>query len=135
LDNGTTWITGNNVSLSPNAIYNVLYRSTDYVGNVETPKTVVINIDSKPPVTTVTTHLHTIRGVVISLEVDLNASDNLSGVAKTEYSLDHGATWKTGNVLFLCGGTHTILFRSTDVAGNVEKQKSITLSTPLCGGP
>jgi hypothetical protein len=135
LDNGTTWTSGNSVSLSASAIYNILYRSTDFVGNVETPKSIIIKLDTKPPVTTVTTHLHTVRGVPISLEVDLNAFDNLSGVAKTEYSLDHGSTWKTGNVLFLCGGTHTILFHSTDVAGNVEKQKSITLSTPLCGGP
>ena len=135
LDNGTTWTTGNSLSLNASAIYNILYRSTDYVGNVETPKSVVVKLDTKPPVTTVTTHVHALRGVPINLEVDLNPSDNLSGVLKTEYSLDGGSIWITGNVIFLCGGTRTILYRSTDLAGNVEKQKSITLSTPLCGGP
>jgi hypothetical protein len=55
----------------------------------------------------------------------------VSGVATTESSLD-GTTWKFGKVVFLCGGTHTLLFRSTDVAGNVEKPKSITVSAPSC---
>jgi hypothetical protein len=89
-------------------------------------------VDTEPPVTTVNTHVHTLRGVPISLEVDLKAFDNLSGVAKTEYSLDHGSTWKTGNAFFLCGGTYTMLYRSTDVAGNVEKRQSITINAPAC---
>lgn len=135
LDNGATWTTGTSVSLSADAIYNILYRSTDFVGNVETRRSVVVKLDSKQPVTTVTTRPHKIGGVVISLEVDLNAFDNLSGVAATEYSLNHGSTWITGKVLFLCGGSRTVLYRSTDVAGNVEKHKSVTLNTPLCGGP
>jgi hypothetical protein len=132
LDNGTTWTNGTGVSLTANAIYNTLYRSTDYVGNVETPKSITVTLDSKPPVTTGTTHVHSIGGVPISLEVDIRAFDNLSGVAKTEYSLNRGATWNTGNVLFLCGGTRTILFRSADVAGNVERRRSISVSAPLC---
>jgi hypothetical protein len=135
LDDGATWTTGASVSLSASAVHNILYRSTDFVGNAETPKSMVVKLDTKPPVTTASTRLHKIQGVTISLEVDLSAFDNLSGVANTEYSLDHGSTWKAGNVLFLCGGTRTLLFRSTDVAGNVEKRQSITVSTPLCGGP
>jgi hypothetical protein len=135
LDNGTVWTTGNSMSLTVDGVYRIRYRSTDFVGNVETPKSMVVKLDTKPPVTTATTHVHTLQGVPISLEVTLNAFDNLSGVATTEYSLDHGASWRIGKIVFLCGGTRTLLFRSTDVAGNVEKQRSITLSTPLCGGP
>lgn len=135
LDNGAIWTTGTGVSLGASAIYKILYRSTDFVGNVETPKSIIVKLDIKPPGTGVTTHIHTIRGVPVSLEVDLNASDNLSGVSKTEYSLDQGSTWKIGNVVFLCGGSRTMLFRSTDVAGNMEKNRSIFLTTPLCGGP
>ncbi len=135
LDGGAHWNTGTSVSRSASAVYDILYRSTDFVGNVETPKSIIVKLDTKPPVTTASTRLHKILGVTISLELDLSASDNVSGVASTEYSLDHGSTWKTGNVLFLCGGTRTLLFRSTDVAGNVERRQSITVSTPLCGGP
>ncbi len=135
LDDGATWTTGASVSLSASAVHNILYRSTDFVGNAETPKSIGVKLDTKPPVTTASTRLHKILGVTISLEVDLSAFDNVSGVASTEYSLDHGSTWKTGNVLFLCGGTRTLLFRSTDVAGNVERRQSITVSTPLCVGP
>jgi hypothetical protein len=133
LNNGQTWTTGTSVSLRASAIHNILYRSTDFVGNVETPKSIIVKLDSVPPGTYVTTRPHIILGVLISLEVDLNAFDNLSGVAATEYSFDHGATWTIGNRLFRCGGTSTFLFRSIDVAGNVEKRQSITVSTPLCG--
>jgi hypothetical protein len=132
LNDGSNWTTGNSLALTQDGIYQVLFRSTDVAGNVETPSRRDVLIDSTPPVTTVTTHVHSIGGVPISLEVDLNSFDNLSGVAATEYSLDHGATWTRGNILFLCGGTRRLLFRSTDVAGNVEKQKSITVSAPSC---
>ena len=127
LDNGARWTTGNTISVSGNAIHNILYHSIDLDGNVETPKSITIMLDSKPPVTTVSTSPRTFGG----LEVDLKAVDNVSGVAETEYSLN-GSTWKTGNAFFLCGGTYTMLYRSTDVAGNVEKRKSITINAPSC---
>jgi hypothetical protein len=132
LDKGATWITGNSVSLTANGVYKILYRSIDFVGNVETPKSITVKLDTEPPVTTVSTRLHILQGVPISLEVTFNAFDNLSGVATTEYSLDHGATWRIGKVVFLCGGIRTLQFRSTDVAGNVEKRQSITVGTPSC---
>jgi hypothetical protein len=133
LDNGVHWNTGTSVSRSASAIYDILYRSTDFVGNVETPKSITVKLDTNPPVTTVTTQLHRIRGVPVpvSLEVDFTATDRLSGVAKTEYSLDHGATWRVGTQIFLGDGTYTIRYRSTDVAGNVETPKSITVTGHL----
>jgi uncharacterized lipoprotein YddW (UPF0748 family) len=62
--------------------------------------------------------------------VSLNASDNCSGVAATEYSTDGGVTWQpyTGSFVVQDEGTISILYRSTDVAGNAESQKSITLN-------
>jgi hypothetical protein len=135
LDNGTTWTTGTSVTLRASAIYNIFYRSTDVDGNVETPKSITVDLDSIPPNTTVNTHVHDLGGVPINLEIDLTAYDNLSGVAKTEYRVDQSTTWRTGNILFLCGGNHTVHYFSTDVAGNTERRKSITLTTPVCGGP
>jgi uncharacterized lipoprotein YddW (UPF0748 family) len=62
--------------------------------------------------------------------VSLSAMDNCSGVAETEYSTDGGATWQpySGSFVVQNEGTTTILYRSTDVAGNAEASKSITLN-------
>jgi uncharacterized lipoprotein YddW (UPF0748 family) len=61
--------------------------------------------------------------------VTLNASDNCSGVAAIEYSTDGGQTWQpySGSFAINSEGITTLLFRSTDRAGNTETQKSITL--------
>ena len=59
--------------------------------------------------------------------VSFSAADNAggSGVAKTEYQLGAGA-WTTGTSLTVSGdGTHTINYRSTDNAGNIEAAKSV----------
>lgn len=62
--------------------------------------------------------------------VSLSAIDNCSGVAATEYSTDGGATWQpySGSFVVENEGTTTILYRSTDQAGNAETAKSITLN-------
>ena len=61
--------------------------------------------------------------------VTLNANDNCSGVATTEYSLDGGQTWQTYSGTFTINdeGTTTVLYRSTDLANNAETAKSVTL--------
>jgi hypothetical protein len=135
LNNGANWTTGTSIPLSASGVYTILYRSIDRVGNVEPSKNVTVDIDSVPPVTTETSHIHSIRGVPISLEIRLTAFDNLSGVAATEYSLDHGLNWRVGNDLFLCGGHRIVEFRSIDVAGNIETVKTASFSTPACAGP
>ena len=60
--------------------------------------------------------------------VSLSASDDLSGVAKTEYSLDNGATWTsyTAPATFNQDGIYTVNYRSTDKVGNVEAVKSVS---------
>ena len=61
--------------------------------------------------------------------VSFSATDNCSGVAITEYSMDGGATWQPFSSSFTVAaeGTTTILYRSTDRATNTETAKSITL--------
>jgi hypothetical protein len=55
-----------------------------------------------------------------NVTVSLSATDNLSTVATTEYTVDGGAT-QTGTTFTLTtGGDHTITFHSTDKAGNTE---------------
>lgn len=61
--------------------------------------------------------------------LSLSASDSLSGVASTEYSLN-GITWNSGttiNASSLSTGSNTVYFRSTDNAGNTESAKQRTI--------
>ena len=58
----------------------------------------------------------------------LAATDDLSGVAMTEYQID-GGIWNVYSSFTLStAGTHTISYRSTDSAGNIEPNKTITVS-------
>jgi hypothetical protein len=61
--------------------------------------------------------------------VSLNANDNCSGIATTEYSTDGGETWQPygGSFAINNEGITTLLYRSTDRASNTETPKSITL--------
>ena len=61
--------------------------------------------------------------------ITLSANDNCSGVANTEYSTDGGQTWLSysGSFIISSEGMTTLLYRSTDRAGNAETAKSITL--------
>ena len=51
-----------------------------------------------------------------AVTVTLGASDNCSGVARTEFSTDGGVTWEpyTGNLALLSDGIKTIHYRSCD---------------------
>jgi hypothetical protein len=125
-DNRTTWepLACDGLALNDDGVYTVFFRSKDLAGNRETPKSITVKIDSTAPVTTA-------HYVVLDQLVSFAATDNVSGVARTEYRLD-GSPWTKGtSLVFTSGGLHTILFRSIDVAGNVEKTNSITLNVRL----
>lgn len=63
--------------------------------------------------------------------VVLSATDtvNGSGVEKTEYSFDNGAIWQeyAEPLTFVSEGTTTLLYRSSDKAGNSEERKVLTV--------
>jgi len=94
-------------------------------------------IDTAPPVTIATVFPAQPDGpngeYVNPVTVTLTASDQLSGVDVTEYSLDNGTTWYpyTGPVKFDKQGQYTINYRSTDNRVNVETSQnlSFTLAT------
>ncbi|HTW96929.1 MAG TPA: alpha/beta hydrolase [Candidatus Methylomirabilis sp.] len=60
------------------------------------------------------------------VKIDLAATDDNSGVLKTEYSLDKGKTWinYVREFALTQNGTTTILYSSTDRAGNREENKT-----------
>jgi hypothetical protein len=125
-DNQTTWkqLPCDGIALNHDGVHTVFYSSIDLAGNPEAIKSITVKIDSTAPVTTA-------HYLVSDQLVSFAATDNVSGVARTEYKLD-GSPWIKGtSFVFTSGGLHTILFRSIDVAGNVEKTNSITLNVKL----
>ncbi|MFJ9707786.1 OmpL47-type beta-barrel domain-containing protein [Streptomyces sp. NPDC101234] len=85
-------------------------------------------LDTTPPVTRArTTPRPDSHGVYHSnVTVTLTATDDLSGVARTEYDLD-GKGWKkyTSRIKVRGDGMHELLFRSIDHAQNHELAKSL----------
>ncbi len=107
----------------PDGDHVIAYRSTDEAGNVEEAGTVEVAVDTTVPVTEAATD-----GDGESVTVTLTATDETSGVASTEVSVD-GGDWAAyaGPVVVTGAGTHTVEYRSTDVAGNVEATKSVVV--------
>ncbi|CAK4834016.1 unnamed protein product [Aphanomyces euteiches] len=111
---------------------NTLYaRAADAAGNLSNEASYVVsNIDKIAPVTAASLSPLQPDGpngsYLNPVTVTLGSSDNLSGVAKTEYSIDNGTTWQlyTSAVTFDKQGTYGITFKSTDHAGNVESPQN-----------
>jgi predicted alpha-1,2-mannosidase len=90
--------------------------------------------DNDPPVTTASVTPVAPDGTngwyIHPVTVILEATDNGSGVAATEYSLDGGATWQsyTGAVTVNQDGKYTVSYRSIDEAGNSEAVKTVSFN-------
>jgi hypothetical protein len=86
--------------------------------------------DSTKPITvsTVNGTLGTNDWYVSPTSVTLAATDDGSGVSSISYSLDSGNTWMTYSTALSFGdGTHTILYKATDNAGNVEDAQTLVV--------
>nr|WP_152393444.1 DNRLRE domain-containing protein [Paenibacillus guangzhouensis] len=94
------------------------FRSMQWIVTDVTPPTTVVSLEG------------TERNswYVSSVQATLSATDDKSGVASTVYNLDDGKIWLpyTIPLTFEQDGTHTITYRSTDRAGNVEADQTIT---------
>jgi hypothetical protein len=107
---------------------------TDVAGNTRSATVSAINIDLTSPRTTASPSpaanasgwWHT------AVSVTLAASDNLSGVATTQYMLD-GGVWTpyTSPIGVSTAGTHTLQYRSTDRADNQETAQTLTVRIDL----
>ena len=130
---GADWTTGDSMVVPATAgdgTHTVLYRSTDAFGHVEAPKSCVVKIDTTPPVT----HAAGIRDEWSASDVSVAfTADDASAQTTTEYSIDGGA-WTLGSDALVAApadhsndGLHTVAYRSTDAAGNVEATRSDTV--------
>jgi len=94
------------------------------------PATVVNVPDTEAPATAAAVAGEERNGWYVSdATVTLTAADNGAGPLRTEFSLDDGATWQpyAAPIVLTDDGSHKVLYRSADAAGNVETSKSLTL--------
>lgn len=117
IDAGTWAAYSGPVTLTGDGAHQVEYRSTDSAGNVETAHVVDVSVDSVAPASTAT-----VNGATVTVA----ATDATSGVLRTEVKVDDGV-WQpyTGPVTVTDAGTHTVGYRSVDVAGNAEADRSV----------
>jgi len=91
---------------------------------------VTVKRDATPPETTATLTPTAVGEWYSPRTVTLDATDPVSGVVATEYQLD-GSVWTpyTGSFFVESFGPHTLNFRSTDAAGNIEDTKTVSWGT------
>ncbi len=120
--------TGSAFHITTEGMHVVYMFSEDVAGNFEPTEQGPAYIDETKPVTKAKLTGTLKSGVYTTpVKVTLTATDNLSGVASTKYSIDGGSS-KTYTAPFTVStnGTHKVTFESTDVAGNVEATESVT---------
>jgi hypothetical protein len=121
-------------AISGDAVHALTYWSVDIAGDAEAANTQTISIDTTPPVTAIAVagSTDTSGNYVNTVTATLTATDNVSGVASTYYTLDGGSK-QTYNVPVAVSavGAHTIKFHSVDVAGNIESAHSQSFTIDL----
>src|SRR5574341_267152 len=127
------WVTAAPFTIANEGTHTILYRSKDNLGNPEADKSFTAIVDNTPPVTTITTGDPKYTAADEKLYVTsatmftLAATDNLSGVAVTEYRID-GGSWTTDAPFTVSAeGTHTIDYYSKDNVTNAETVKTLTV--------
>ncbi|NOU75492.1 hypothetical protein GC098_29645 [Paenibacillus sp. LMG 31458] len=111
------------------------YGGTNSVMNIDNVQVYSLIADETPPVTTAVINPAAPDGqngwyIHQPVTVSLSASEDISGVATIEYSLDGGVTWQsyTSAVAFNQDGKYILSYRSTDNTGNVEASKTISFN-------
>ena len=125
------------VTLSPGKAYEIVYRSTDNLGNVELQKTarITVKTDTIPPISeAVISNEASESGFYNTpVQVHLQATDYHSGIQKIEYSINNGGTWIEYNssVEIANNGQTIMLYRATDNSGNIEKNRRLKINIDL----
>jgi hypothetical protein len=124
-------------TISAEGTTTVSYFATDVAGNAESTKSLTIKIDKTAPVTVATTTPASNAAGWNSnnVTVTLNSTDNAggSGLQSINYSLSGAQTGSAvvsgspATFAISAEGTTTVSYFATDVAGNVESTKSLTI--------
>jgi hypothetical protein len=131
LDDPDAWTDYSGPVSVPEGAHTLFGRVVDVAGNVSDVISHDVNVDMTKPSTSCnvdgTAGLN--EWLTSAAVIELLPEDVGSGVASTEYSLDNGSSWigYDGPFAYAVEGETNILYRSTDVAGNVEDPKTCTV--------
>ena len=120
--NDGEYVEGTSFELTEAGVHTVKFYSVDNAGNKEEAKTVEVKIDEVAPETTSNV---TDSWFNQAFKVELTATDDLSGVAKTYYSINDGEYAEGTSFELTEAGVHTVKFYSVDNAGNEEEAKTV----------
>jgi hypothetical protein len=121
------------VTFSEEGFHTVKYYATDYVGNSSVERTYNVTVDNTMPYTSYRIDPEPVvdgeeRFVLPECKIVLTASDELSGVQKTLFSIDGAVFTPYGEPISMPGpGPHTFSFRSQDNVGIWEKETTLKL--------
>jgi hypothetical protein len=128
---GLVTFSGGSVTYTPNAAFygpdSFSYTVSDGHGGTATATVSITVYDVTPPTTAVSSLSGTTGNngwYRSAVTVGLLATDSASGVARTEYRVDGGGWTAYASAFTLSDGVHTVDYRSTDHAGNLESFKS-----------
>lgn len=118
------------IVLDQDGVNAVNYRSKNSAGIAGVDQVLTVNID-KTSSNSIASISPTVpdgsnEWYTSDVTVSLDASDDTSGVTTTEYQINDG-TWTVynGSIPAFGDGVHTVNYRSTDLAGNVEQLKTV----------
>ncbi|MGI8607415.1 MAG: Ig-like domain-containing protein [Gaiellaceae bacterium] len=130
----STWtsVSAPDTTVASGTCYRYRYRVADNAGNVTTYTSLnVVKVDTSPPVTTDDAPAGWSSAPVLVSLAPTDAGG--SGIASTEYRVDAGTTLPGTSVSVAApadgsnDGVHTISYRSSDGAGNVESWRTATV--------
>jgi hypothetical protein len=124
---GSTWTPS--LTISTDGTYTVQEQAQDKAGNTAST-TKSVKLDTTPPSLSVSSAAPdgSNNWYVSPAVVTATDSDATSGMASTQYQVD-GGPWQNGSSLSEgTDGTHTIVFRATDNAGNTTTAAPVTVT-------
>ncbi len=116
---GGAWTSGTSVTVSGDGTHTIQFRTTNNAGLTTTGNTANVKIDtSAPSLALALSGTSGSNGWYVSpVMVTASASDSVSGIASTQYSVD-GGVWQSGSAIAVSGdGSHTVQFKTTNNAG------------------
>lgn len=130
IDRGVWQVYTAPITVSLSGVHTIDAKAIDAVGHESAVESVGFKIDSTAP-KTIESHAGTLgknNWYITDVQVTLTATDDLSGVANMTYSINGGA-WKvyTGPFVLANDGEHKVDYSTTDMAGNKEATKSLSV--------
>ncbi len=115
------------LELNEEKLYEIKFYSVDYVGNVESPKSINIKIDFTKPETKLSANPDVYNDILSPRSrISLEAKDENSGVKKTVFSIDEGKYYNYIRPIVISAlkeGEHTLSYYSIDNINNEETKK------------